>query len=93
MALSDKLNLIVSRYVRRQLPTLRNDDVGRFLQEELREIEASIQSLSDASVQVTDREPEGLRKGMVRYAVSPWNPLGNGTQGLVVYNGTAWVAV
>jgi hypothetical protein len=93
MALSDKLNLIVNRYVRRQLPTLRNDDVGRFLQEELRELEASIQSLADASVQVTDREPEGLRKGMVRYAVSPWNPLGNGTQGLVVYNGTAWVAV
>lgn len=93
MALSDKLNLIVNRYVRRQLPTLRNDDVGRFLQEELRELEASIQSLVDASVQVTDREPEGLRKGMVRYAVSPWNPLGNGTQGLVVYNGTAWVAV
>ena len=93
MALSDKLNLIVNRYVRRQLPTLRNDDVGRFLQEELRELEASIQSLSDASVQVTDREPEGLRRGMVRYAVSPWNPLGNGTQGLVVYNGTAWVAV
>lgn len=93
MALSDKLNLIVNRYVRRQLPTLRNDDVGRFLQEELRELEASIQSLADASVQVTDREPEGLRKGMVRYAVSPWNPLGNGTQGLVVYNGTTWVAV
>jgi hypothetical protein len=93
MALSDKLNLIVNRYVRRQLPTLRVDDVGRFLQEELRELEASIQSLSDASVQVTDREPEGLRKGMVRYAVSPWNPLGNGTQGLVVYNGTTWVAV
>ena len=93
MALSDKLNLIVNRYVRRQLPTLRTDDVGRFLQEELRELEASIQSLADASVQVTDREPEGLRKGMARYAVSPWNPLGNGTQGLVVYNGTAWVAV
>lgn len=93
MALSDKLNLIVNRYVRRQLPTLRNDDVGRFLQEELRELEAAIQSLADASVQVTDREPEGLRKGMVRYAVSPWNPLNNGTQGLVVYNGTAWVAV
>ena len=93
MALSDKLNLIVNRYVRRQLPTLRVDDVGRFLQEELRELEASIQSLSDASVQVADREPEGLRRGMVRYAVSPWNPLGNGTQGLVVYNGTTWVAV
>jgi hypothetical protein len=29
----------------------------------------------------------------VRYAVSPWDPLGNGTTGLMVYNGTAWVGV
>tara|TARA_B110000977_G_scaffold198594_1_gene283784 strand:+ start:2416 stop:2697 length:282 start_codon:yes stop_codon:yes gene_type:complete len=93
MALSDKLNLIVKRYVRRQLPLLKTEDIGRFLQEELRELEASIQSLTDASVQVTDREPVGLRKGMVRYAVSPWNPLNNSFSGLVVYNGTAWVAV
>jgi hypothetical protein len=32
-------------------------------------------------------------KGMVRYAVSPWNPLGNGFSGLVYFNGSAWAAV
>ena len=93
MALSDKINLLVSRYVRRQIPRLSVDNLGPYMQEELREIEASIRSLSDASIQVSDREPETKRKGMVRYAVSPWNPLGNNYEGLVVYNGTAWVQV
>lgn len=93
MSLSDKLNLLVSRYVRRQIPRLEADNLGPYFQEEFREIEASIRSLADASVQVADREPDGVRKGMVRYAVSPWNPLGNGFTGLVVYDGTSWVAV
>jgi len=30
---------------------------------------------------------------MVRYAVSPWDPLSNGFSGLVVYNGNTWAAV
>ena len=93
MSLSDKINMLVSPYTGRQAPNLNPDFLPNYLQEELRELEASIRSLSDASVQVSDRAPESPRKGMVRYAVSPWNPLGNGTQGLVVYNGTAWAAV
>lgn len=94
MSLSDKLNVLVSRYVRRQTPTLNPESLTAYLQDELREVEASIRSIADASIQVSDREPTGgLRKGMVRYAVSPWNPLGNGFTGLVVYSGSAWVAV
>ncbi len=93
MSLSDKINMLVSPYTRRQAPNLNPDFLANYLQEELRELEASVRSLSDASVQVADRAPDSPRKGMVRYAVSPWNPLNNGTQGLVVYNGTAWVAV
>ncbi len=93
MSLSDKLNLLVSRYVRRQIPNLDPDAMGRYLQDELREIESSTRSLADASIQVADREPSAVRKGMVRYAVSPWNPLSNNFSGLVVYNGSAWVAV
>ena len=93
MSLSDKINILVSTYVRRQSPNLNPDFLPNYLMEELRDIEASIRSLADASIQVADRAPESPRKGMVRYAVSPWNPLGNGTVGLMVYNGTAWVAV
>ena len=93
MSLSDKINVLVSRYVRRQTPTLNADNLGPYLQDELRELESSIRTLAEASIQVADRAPDGVRKGMVRYAVSPWDPLGNGYSGLVVYNGTAWVAV
>mgnify|MGYP000061779465 FL=1 len=93
MSLSDKINLLVTRYVRRQIPTVDPNAMAAYLQDELREIEASVRSLADASVQVSDRDPEGRRRGMVRYAISPWNPLSNGFSGLVVYNGSAWVAV
>ena len=93
MSLSDKINLLVSRYVRRQIPRLEADNLGPYIQEELRELETCIRSLVDASIQVADREPDGVRVGMVRYAVSPWNPLGNGFTGLVFYDGTSWVAV
>lgn len=93
MSLSNKINMLVSRYVRRQVPNLDPDFLPNYLQEELREVEASIQSLSDASLQVADREPENPRKGMVRYAIAPWDPLSNGSPGLVVYNGTSWSAI
>ena len=93
MSLSDKINMLVTTYVRRQAPNLNPDFLANYLQEELRELEASIRSLADSSIQVADRAPDRPRKGMVRYAVSPWNPLSNNYSGLVVYNGTAWVAV
>jgi hypothetical protein len=93
MSLSDKINMLVAPYVRRQAPNLNPDFLSNYLQEELRELEASIRSLVDASIQVANTAPESPRKGMVRYAVSPWDPLSNGTQGLVAYNGTAWVSV
>ena len=30
---------------------------------------------------------------MIRYAVSPWDPLGDGASGLVVYEGSQWQAL
>ena len=90
--LSDKQNTLVFPYVRRQMPSL-EDSLKLYLRDELQAIEKSIQTLADASIQVADAAPENPRKGMVRYAVSPWDPLSNGFSGLVVYNGTAWAAV
>jgi len=92
MALSDKINLLVTNYSRQQFPQI-EQGIQRFIQEELRRIEASIGSLVNSSVQVADAAPVSPVKGMIRFNVSPWNPLGNGSEGLVVYNGTAWVAV
>ena len=91
MALSDKTNLLVTDYTRQQFPLI-EDGIRRYIQEELRRIETSIGTLVRSSVQVTDDEPDSPVKGMIRYAVSPWNPTGAG-DGLYIYNGTAWVAV
>lgn len=92
MAVSDKTNVVVQTYQRTQYPVL-EEGIRRYFQDELQRIEIAIGTLAQAAVQVADAEPENPIKGMVRYAVSPWNPLGNGFTGMVVYNGTAWVAV
>ena len=92
MAVSDKTDLLVSKYVRRQYPQL-EEGVRRYIQSELQRIEQSISTVADAAIQVTDTPPDNPVKGMVRYNISPWDPLGDSSTGLVVYNGTSWVAV
>jgi len=92
MAVDDKTNATVNPYIRSQFPVF-EEGIRRYLQEELQRIETAIRQLTQASTVVTDTPPDSPIKGMVRYAVSPWNPLSNGFSGLVVYNGTAWVAV
>ena len=92
MALSDKTNQLVNKYSRRQFPEF-EQGLRRYIQDEFQRIEQSIRTIADASIQVAEAPPDNPVKGMVRYAVSPWNPLNNGFSGLVVYNGTAWVAV
>ena len=93
MSLSDKVNLLIRSYNRREVPTLNQNSIVLYLSDQLKAIEATTRSLGDASIQVAEAAPISPRKGMVRYAVSPWNPLSNGFTGLVVYNGSAWVAV
>ena len=92
MALSDKTNQLVKDYIRQQYPTL-EESLQQYIDDELSRIELSLASVTRASIQVADNAPENPVKGMVRYAVSGWNPLGDGSTGLMVYNGTAWVAV
>jgi len=92
MALSDKTNVIVQSYSRTQYPVL-EEGLRRYFQDELQRIETAIKTLSNAAITVTEDEPNTPIKGMVRYAVSPWDPLGSGYEGLVVYNGSAWVSV
>jgi len=92
MAVDSKTNVTVQGYSRSQYPVF-EEGMRRYLQEELQRIENAIRQLQVAAIVVADIEPENKIKGMVRYAVSPWNPLSNGFSGLVVYNGSAWVAV
>ena len=92
MAVNDKTDVVVTPYSRTQYPVI-EEGIRRYFQDEFQRIEAAIRSLSTAAIQVADDDPVNPIKGMVRYAVSPWNPLNNGYEGLVVYNGTNWVQV
>jgi hypothetical protein len=92
MAVDSKTNVVVQGYSRSQYPGF-EEGMRRYLQDELQRLENAIRQLQIAAIVVADIEPENPIKGMVRYAVSPWDPLSNGFSGLVVYNGTAWAAV
>jgi len=92
MAVDDKTNVVVNGYIRSQYPVF-EEGMRRYLQDELQRIENAVRQLQTAAIVVADTEPDNPVKGMVRFAVSPWNPLSNGFSGLVVYNGSAWVAV
>jgi hypothetical protein len=92
MAVDSKTNVVVQGYSRSQYPVF-EEGMRRYLQDELQRLENAIRQLQIAAIVVADIEPENPIKGMVRYAVSPWDPLSNGFSGLVVYNGTAWAAV
>lgn len=90
--INDKVDAVVTPYIRAPFPTI-PANVERYIIEELRRIEIALDSLRDTSIHVAETPPDNPRRGTVRYALSPWDPLSNGTEGLVVYNGTAWVAV
>lgn len=92
MTIDGKTNVVVSGYSRTQYPVF-EEGMRRYLQDELQRIENAIRQIQVATIVVSEIEPLNPIKGMVRYAVSPWNPLSNSFSGLVVYNGSAWVAV
>ena len=70
MALPDKTNLLVQKYIRRQYPEL-EEGLSRYISDEVQHIEQSTTSPSNAAIQVSDDAPSAPIKGMVRYAVSP----------------------
>ena len=92
MAVNEKTNITTTSYSRGQFPVFEHGQ-RLYIQEELRRIEAAINKLNDAAIQVADEPPANPLRGMVRFNKLPWNALGNNSEGLVVYNGTAWVAV
>ncbi len=92
MATNEITDVVINPYTRRPIPSI-EASIILYLANELQSIENSLKSIIEGSIQVIDNPPNKPKKGMVRYAVSPWNPLGNNYEGLVVYNGTAWVQV
>ncbi len=92
MATNEITDVVINPYTRRPIPSI-EASIILYLATELQNIENSMKSIIEGSIQVVDNPPDKPKKGMVRYAVAPWNPLSNNYQGLVVYNGTAWVQV
>jgi len=92
MAVNEKQNVVLSGYQRGTPPVLQEGQ-RKYLQDELQRIEASLRTLITAGVEVLDEPPQNPIKGMLKYNISPWDPLGDSSEGLVLFNGTSWVDV
>jgi hypothetical protein len=93
MAINDREDQVVRRYVRGDHPAdfRNNEDLLKWLHEELDRIQEVASELTDSAPQLAEAEPSSKRAGMIRYARAPWDPLGTGYEGYVVWNGSAWV--
>ena len=92
MTVNEKSNVVIQPHNRSNVPQL-DVDLRKYIQDELQRLEASLRSLNVAGIEVLNEPPLNPVRGMVKYNISPWDPLGNSSEGLVVYNGTAWVDV
>jgi hypothetical protein len=90
MALNARSDQVVTPYPA-TIPPAFPDSFPQYFRAELQRLKATLDDLTDAAPQTAEIEPSKPRRGMVRYAVSPWNP-GSG-DGLYVYNGTSWVHI
>lgn len=91
-AILSATELTAERYVRTDVPNIPGA-LPEYLSIEFAKLEEVLSLLEEAAIQVTDREPEDVRIGTVRYAVEPWDPLGDGSTGLVVYTSSGWTAL
>lgn len=77
---------------KRDTPPGRPEKLSVYTSDELRKIELVIGRMSYLAPQVAEAAPTVKYKGMIRYATSPWNPLGTG-DAWVWWNGAAWAAL
>jgi hypothetical protein len=95
MAVNETTDALVQNLLRNQIKPsseLNNDDNTGQINDELKNIEDVIRLLAENSMQSADTPPVNPKRGQIRYAVSPWNPVGSGN-GPVFYNGSAWVTL
>ena len=92
MAVNDKTNVVLQTYERGQTPAI-DENYVNYLENELQRIERSLRSLAVAGIEVLDIPPLNPIRGMVKFNISPWDAIGDGSEGLLVYTGNAWVRV
>lgn len=71
-------------------PSNPNDPV--YLQNELKKLRMALAALEERGPKAANQAPIKPQVGWIRYAQSPWNPLGTGN-GPVMWNGTAWISL
>ena len=99
MSINARTDLIPLPYTQGDIPSAATGAASdekatiRFLVDELDKLKRTVADLIEASPQVADDAPPSPRKGTIRYAVAPWDPLGTAFSGYVVYTGSAWAAL
>ena len=91
MAIDQLTDMIVDAYVTIPSPADR-ENFKAYVFEEFLKIEASLNQLAEAAPQAVDVAPSDPRKGMIRFALSPWDP-GSGSDKFYGYNGSSWVTL
>lgn len=81
----DKNDAVIPRYSRGSTPPL-NGSLPVYLQNELEKLQHSISAMRLMTPQVCDAEPSEKMNGMMRFAKSPWDPLGTGFVGWVYWD-------
>lgn len=88
---ASKKDVVVTPYVRGNPPS-DPTDLPTFLTTELRRLELTLSQVTNLVPQVATAAPKSPLTTMIRYAKSPWNPLGTG-DGWVKFDGTSWTAL
>ncbi len=89
MALNSRDYLVLVPY----RPTSPPEDprsLKQYFHNELEKLSATVAQIAEAAPQAADTAPRNPRRGTIRLNVLPWNPTGDGAEGLVWWNGTSW---
>jgi len=89
MAINRKTDLTIEPYLQSPRPRF-DESASEHFDNELRKIEETLEQLVEAGLQTADAAPVSPRRGMTRFAVSPWDP-GSGSNKMYLFNGSDWV--
>jgi hypothetical protein len=93
VAVNQKTELTVQAYRATQIPAnTDHDGLVRYLTREVHNLQATLQSLTNAAPQATDAAPLSPQNGMVRYAEGAWAASLAGV-GLYVYKAGVWTHI
>jgi len=90
MAINPRADLIPLPYIPGDVVS---NDLVKFLYLELIRLRQTVDGLTEGLPQVADAPPVSPRRGTIRFALAPWDPLGTAFEGYVVFDGSAWVAL